>query len=32
MHEMGISYVQGYYFSQPLEKNEFVKYLAENTN
>ncbi len=32
MHEMGISYIQGYYFSQPLEKNEFVKYLADNNN
>ena len=30
MSEMGISYIQGYYFSKPLEKEEFVKYLADN--
>ena len=30
MNELGISYIQGYYFSKPLEKTEFIKYLIEH--
>ena len=27
MHELGISYIQGYYFSKPLPEDEFVKFI-----
>ena len=30
MNELGISYIQGYYFSKPLPKEEFIKFLSEN--
>lgn len=30
MNELGISYIQGFYFSKPLEKHEFIKFLIEN--
>lgn len=30
MRELGISYIQGFYFSKPLEKNEFIQYLIEH--
>lgn len=29
MEELGISYIQGFYFSKPLEKVEFIKFLKE---
>jgi len=30
--EMGIDYIQGYYYSKPLPAADFEKYLAEHTN
>ena len=30
MNELGISYIQGYYFSKPLEKAKFIEYLIEH--
>ena len=30
MKDLGISYIQGFYFSKPLEKNEFIKYIKEH--
>ena len=30
MNELGISYIQGFYFSKPLEKKEFISFLVEN--
>ncbi|MBQ3544051.1 MAG: EAL domain-containing protein [Lachnospiraceae bacterium] len=32
MNELGISYIQGFYFSKPLEKQDFIKFLIENNN
>ncbi|MCM1579615.1 MAG: EAL domain-containing protein [Ruminococcus sp.] len=32
MRELGINYIQGYYFSKPLPADEFVKFIAENQN
>lgn len=29
MKELGISYIQGYYFSKPLPKDEFLKFLTK---
>lgn len=29
---MGISYIQGYYFSKPLSKNDFIKFLAKEVS
>ncbi len=31
MYELGINYIQGYYFSKPLPQDEFIKYL-KNVN
>lgn len=30
MEELGINYIQGYYFSKPLSEVEFVKFMNEN--
>ena len=30
MSELGISYIQGFYFSKPLEKKDFIQYLIEH--
>lgn len=30
MQDLGISYIQGFYFSKPLEKREFIKFLIDN--
>ncbi|MDE7295500.1 MAG: EAL domain-containing protein [Oscillospiraceae bacterium] len=30
MRELGINYIQGYYFSKPLPADEFVKFIREN--
>ena len=30
MSELGISYIQGFYFSRPLEKKEFIQFLMEH--
>lgn len=30
MNELGISYIQGFYFSKPLEKQDFIRFLIEN--
>jgi EAL domain-containing protein (putative c-di-GMP-specific phosphodiesterase class I) len=27
MEELGISYIQGYYFSKPLEEPEFLRFI-----
>ena len=29
MEELGISYIQGYYFSKPLPENEFIQFLED---
>lgn len=29
MEELGINYIQGYYFSKPLPKNEFLQFIKE---
>ena len=29
MRELGISYIQGYYFSKPLPEEEFLHFLAD---
>jgi len=30
MAELGIAYIQGFYFSKPLERTDFIKFLVEN--
>ena len=30
MNELGIAYIQGFYFSKPLERMDFIKFLVEN--
>ena len=30
MEDLGISYIQGYYFSKPLEKKEFLEYIKRH--
>ena len=30
MSELGISYIQGFYFSKPLEKKEFIEFLIKH--
>ena len=30
MAELGIQYIQGYYFSKPLPRNEFIQYIRES--
>ncbi len=30
MKELGVDFIQGYYFSKPLPKTEFLKYLSKN--
>ena len=30
MEDLGISYIQGYYFSKPLEKKEFLEYIKKH--
>lgn len=32
MKELGINYIQGYYFSKPLPKKDFLVFLSENMN
>ena len=32
MNELGISYIQGFYFSKPLPKDEFIQFLIEHNN
>jgi sensor c-di-GMP phosphodiesterase-like protein len=29
MKQLGVQYIQGYYFSKPLPLNEFVKFVKE---
>ena len=29
MEDLGINYIQGYYFSKPLPKNEFLEFIKE---
>ena len=28
--DMGVDYIQGYYFSKPIDKNSFVKFIKAN--
>ena len=30
MKDLGISYIQGFYFSKPLDKDSFIRYIKEN--
>lgn len=30
MQDLGISYIQGFYFSKPLEKKDFIQFLIDN--
>ena len=30
MKELGVDYIQGYYFSKPLPRKEFLKFLEKN--
>ena len=32
MEELGIQYIQGYYFSKPLPQNKFVEFIVASTN
>lgn len=32
MKQLGIKYIQGYYFSKPVSADEFLKFLAKNNN
>lgn len=32
MERLGIDHIQGYYFSKPLQENEFVKFIMENNH
>ncbi len=32
MQDLGISYIQGFYFSKPLEKKDFIQFLINNNN
>ena len=31
MEELGIQYIQGYYFSKPLPQNKFVEFIVAST-
>ena len=30
IRELGIDYIQGYYFSKPLSENDFIKFIVNN--
>ena len=30
MNDLGIHYIQGFYFSKPLPQNEFIDYIVNN--
>ena len=32
MNDLGIHYIQGFYFSKPLPQNEFIDYIVNNNN
>ncbi len=32
IRELGIDYIQGFYFSKPLEKNEFIRFINEKNS
>ena len=32
MNDLGINYIQGYYFSKPLSADEFMKFIIKNNN
>ena len=32
MENLGISYIQGYYFSKPIPEDEFIEFLEKNNN
>ena len=30
MYELGMNYIQGYYFSKPLPRNEYLEFIKRN--